>query len=72
MKEIIKRLKSETPLFFKRVRYFGLSLSAAGTSIVIIDGIPDEVKVYAGKAIWIGAVIAIVAQMASANPEELK
>lgn len=72
MKQIFKRLIAETPTYFKRVRLFGLSLSAAGASITAISGIPEKVNGYAGQAIWIGAVIAIVAQMACAKPEDLK
>lgn len=71
MKEILDRLTAETPKFFKRLRAFGLSLSAAGGAIVAIPGVPENVKHIAGHFIWIGAVVAAVSQLAAQNPEEL-
>jgi hypothetical protein len=73
MKEILNRLFfSDTPKFFKRLRALGLSLSAVGTTIVMIDGVPAKVSAIAAQLIWIGAVIAAVSQLTVDNPEDLK
>lgn len=72
MKEFFKRLTLETPVFFKRLRAIGLSLSAVGTSLVAIPNIPANLSSIAATAIWVGAAIAAVAQLTAQNPEEIK
>lgn len=71
MKEIISRFASETPAFFKRLRNVGLSLSATGTAIVAIPGIPPVLQTHASTAIWVGAVIAAVSQLTCKSPDSL-
>lgn len=63
MSIFFKRLAAETPKFFKRVRAVGLSLSATGTAIVVIPNVPQTVISYAATSIWVGAVMAAVAQL---------
>lgn len=72
MKEIIKRLKSETPKFFRKLRNIGLSLSALGYGLPNIPNFPDEYSHLSGQFIWVGLTIALVAQSAVQKPEELK
>jgi len=72
MKEIFKRLSAETPKFFKRVAITGVSLAATGATISVIPNIPATLGHYAGQAIWVGAVMAAIAKMAVANPDQLK
>lgn len=71
MKEFFKRLLSETPVFFKKLRAFGLTLSATGTAIIAIPGIPDLLKNHSSTAIWVGAAIAAVSQLACSDPSQL-
>jgi len=71
MKEIFHRLQAETPKFFKRLRAFGLSLTASAAAVIAIPGVPEKITHLAGEVIWIGAVIAAVSQLAAQNPEEL-
>jgi hypothetical protein len=72
MKEFFKRLSSETPVFFKKLRNMGLYLGATGTAIIAIPGIPDILKNHASTAIWIGAVVAAVSQLTCSDPNQLK
>ena len=72
MKEIWKRFWAETPKFFVRLRAFGLSLSAVGTSIVAISGVPEAVKTYGGHAIWVGLVLAAVSQLTVTDTKVLQ
>lgn len=73
MKEILNRLFfSDTPKFFKRLRALGLSISAVGTSLIAIPGIPEKVAAIGGTLIWVGAIVAAVSQLTVDNPEDLK
>jgi len=72
MKEILKRIFTDTPKFFKRLRFFGLSLSAVSTTLLNIDGIPEKLIQIASEGVWIGLTIAAVSQLTAKNPEELK
>ena len=40
MKNLIKRWKLETPDFWKKFIYFGISLGVVGTGLLQIDGLP--------------------------------
>lgn len=71
MKHTLKRLLADTPSFFKRVRNVGLSLSATGTAVVAIPGIPEVLKAHSGTAIWVGAVMAAVSQLTVNDPQKL-
>lgn len=71
MKHFWSRVLAETPTFFKRIRTFGLSLAATGTAIVAIPNIPDKLSNYAGTAIWVGAVMAAIAQLTAKDPSQL-
>lgn len=72
MKHFFERLKSDTPLFFKRLRAFGISLTATAAAIVVIPNIPPVLTHYATTAIWVGAVIAAVSQLTVKDPGQLK
>jgi hypothetical protein len=72
MKHFFERLQAETPSFFKRLRNLGISITATGTSIVVIPGIPEVLKSHASTAIWVGAVIAAVSQLTVKDTNQLK
>lgn len=72
MKEFWKRLWAETPSFFKRMRIFGVSLSATGTALVAIPGIPPKLSSIAATCIWVGMAIAAVSQLAVSDPTKLQ
>lgn len=72
MKELIHRLTSDTPTFFKKLQVMGGSLAALGTGLINIPKIPVGVSNISGHLIWVGAVIVAVAQFACTNAPEKK
>lgn len=72
MKTFFKRLWADTPTFFKKLRAFGLSLSATGTTLVAIPNIPDKLKTYAATAIWVGLAIAAISQLTVKDPSQIQ
>ena len=70
MKEIIERLKAETPLIFKRIIYIGMSLGAIGGGILAAqDQLAPWLVSIAGSLIQIGIVAGIVASLARKDPK---
>jgi len=61
--ELLKRLKHETPKFWKKVRNIGLTLAALGTTVVAIPAIPAVIATYAAYAIAVGSTLASVASL---------
>lgn len=72
MTELFKRLKSETPKFFKKMRNVGLSLAGLGYGIPLIPHFPVKYVSMGEQFIWVGLTIALVAQTAVQKPEDLK
>jgi ABC-type xylose transport system permease subunit len=62
--ELSKRFTAPTPSFFNRIKVFGGSLVACGTSLVAITGIPAKIAAIGGTLIWVGGAIVAVAQCA--------
>lgn len=67
-KELSTRWKAESPSFFKKLRTFGVSLMAAGGSVVVpanVPGlhIPPFLTTIATYAITIGFTIGFVSQL---------
>lgn len=80
LKHIYERIMAETPSFFKKLRAFGISLTALGTSIIGIPALipsnaaikfPEIVTYYGGQCIWIGAVIAAISQLTVKDTNDL-
>ncbi len=71
MKEIIKRILLDTPKFFKRLRWFGLSVTASGVAITQVSGAPELIAHIGEDMIWVGAVIAAVSTLTVSNPEDI-
>lgn len=71
MKTILQRLSLETPVFFKKLRALGLSVSSIGTALVSIPGVPSKVNAIGAQLIWIGLTVAAVAQLTVKNPEQI-
>jgi ABC-type xylose transport system permease subunit len=64
MNEIIKRLKSDTPVFFKRLRAIGITLGSIGGVIVAAPvALPAIIVTIGGYMIVGGSVIASVSQL---------
>jgi len=62
--EIVKRLKSPTPKFFKKVRNLGLVLTAIGTGIVAAPvALPVAIASISGYLVLGGTIAAGVAQL---------
>jgi hypothetical protein len=64
MKELLNRWKSETPVFFKKVQIFGVSLAALGSALV--PAIPGQIPTI---LISVGTSLAALAQFAVTNIE---
>lgn len=66
MKILVKRIKGETPLFFKLIRRIGMTCTAIGTGLIAVksqynfDFINNT---YCGYAITAGVVIAAVCSL---------
>ena len=58
---MLKRIKSDTPSFFKRAQLFGFGLTGLGTSLTQVAGIPAN---FCTILISIGSTVAIVSQFA--------
>ena len=73
MKELIKRLKLESPSFFKKVLALCVTLGAIGTAFIAgKDYLPAITQVVAPYLITAGIVGAAVAKTTVKNPEELQ
>jgi hypothetical protein len=75
MNEIVKRLSSESPTFFKRITKIGLTIGAIGTAIVTMPTaiivLPAELTTIGGYMIAIGTVAAAIAKTTVSNPSVL-
>jgi hypothetical protein len=56
-----QRLRSATPVFFKRAQVFGISLAGLGSSLTQVAGIPAKLCTV---LISVGSTITIVSQFA--------
>ncbi|MFA6085565.1 hypothetical protein [Mucilaginibacter sp.] len=65
---LLQRIKSDTPVFFKRAQLFGLGLASLGTSLTQVAGIPAKLCTI---LISIGSTIALVSQFAVKQSEPL-
>ena len=76
MKELILRLKAETPLFFKRMQWFGASLVGIEISLKgyqsLLGVLPDNFMTIGGHLATVGVTIVIVSQFAVKNMDILK
>ncbi len=73
MKDLIKRLTSDTPTFFKRLRNLGITIGAIGgallaipTSVVVL---PAVLLTLAAHAVTLGVVTAAVSQAVTPKEE---
>lgn len=63
IKETIKRIKSPTPKYFKKVRAVGITLGAVGAALIAAPvALPATVTTIAGYLICFGSVSAALAQ----------
>lgn len=68
-----KRLVSQTPTFFKKIVYFGITLGAIGASIIAAkEQLPLWLVDWADNLIIIGIVSGIVAKTAVVDPHSVK
>jgi hypothetical protein len=70
--QFIARITSETPMFFKKIVLFGISLGAIGLSLKGIDlagvKLPFDLNTICGYFIAIGTVCTIIAKSATTDP----
>ncbi len=66
------RLKSDTPLFFKKVQWLGASLATLSAALMAVPGLPVVVLPYLTYVATAGGVMAAVSQFAvkQYNPEQ--
>lgn len=70
--ELWNRLTANSPVFFKKLQYFGLYLSGLGTSLIAIPGIPEKISAIGGYLITAGMVLSVAAKLPVTNPDEVK
>lgn len=72
--QLFARLTSETPVFFKKILYFGITLGGVGAAILAIDAtklpmaIPLIIQQLAGYFVTAGTICAVVAKSATTDP----
>ena len=73
MKELLLRLKSSTPKFFRELRTIGLML-IAGATVIISQPVqlPSNLVEIAGYVLVAGSVLAAVAQVTVEDPKGLQ
>ena len=74
VKETLRRLVLETPSYFRKLIYFGVSLSAIGLGIQQLPEtmqVPQLIKDIADHLVWIGAVSALIAKSAVKDPNQI-
>jgi hypothetical protein len=62
-KELLKRLNSGTPAFFKKMQGVGLYLSGIGAGLIAIPNIPEILSTTGGYLLTAGAVINVLARL---------
>lgn len=71
MKNLIARLTSPSPTFFKKIRAIGLSLVGIGTALATAPAIPAILVAMSAHLITAGTIATIVAQFTVVDPEVL-
>jgi len=69
--QLIARLTSETPIFFKKIVLFGITLGTIGTGLkvsTIWASLPASLQTLSGYFISIGVVCAVVAKATTTDP----
>jgi hypothetical protein len=67
--ELNNRITSDSPKFFKKLQALGLYLTGAAGSVLVIPGIPENLKVIAGYILTVGAVLAAVSKLPVKDPD---
>jgi len=68
-----KRLVAQTPTFFKKIIYFGITLGAIGAGLIAAkDQLPLYIVDWADNLIIIGVVAGVVAKTAVIDPHSVK
>jgi hypothetical protein len=58
------RLKSDTPLFFKKIQWLGASLVTLSATLTALPGLPAVVVPHLGYVATVGGVMVAVSQFA--------
>ncbi len=70
--QFFNRLTTETPIFFKKIVYFGITIGAIGLALKGIDlggiKLPFDMNVVSGYMIAIGTVSTVIAKTATTDP----
>ena len=72
MKKVLKRLRSKTPDFFKRLQIIGGSLSALCTGIIAIPNITEKLANLSTHGIVAGAIMILISQFAVDSTTTIK
>lgn len=70
--QFLSRLTTETPVFFKKIVYFGISIGAIGLGLVavpdsVFKSIPIDVHAIAGYMIAVGTIAGVIAKTATTD-----
>lgn len=72
-KAFYKRIGAGTPIFFKKIIYFGITLGAIGGGIIIAkDQFPTWLVELANTMVIVGLVSGIVAKAAVIDPQSIQ
>lgn len=70
--QLIARLTSETPIFFKKIVLFGISIGALGLTLKGLDltgvKLPFDLNAIAGYMIAVGTVSTAISKLATTDP----
>lgn len=69
IKELVHRLGKESPAFFKKLQWLGLYLSAAGTGLMAIPGVPPKLSEIGSYLLTAGAVMTVLSKLPVTDPE---
>ncbi|SFT47961.1 hypothetical protein SAMN05216474_0792 [Lishizhenia tianjinensis] len=71
LREVVDRMKADTPPFFKKLRTVGLILAAVGTSVLASPiALPAVMSSVAGYLILGGSILTTVSQTVVEGKEE--
>jgi len=67
---LFERFKSETPLFFVKLRNLGGSLALVGVSLQTIPNVPANLLALGTQLIVAGGVMAAISQLTVKSPDQ--
>lgn len=70
VKETFRRLVLETPSYFKKLIYFGITLGAVGAGLIAVPEL-DKLHYLGQHLVIIGLVCSVIAKTAVSDPNKI-